>query len=319
MMTDTTSKMEQASNLAHQRISSHTESRTTRLDWRTLMAIAVTVVLWASAFAGIRAGLRAYSPQSVALLRYLTASVVLAIYALATKMPMPHPRDWPGIAVSGFVGFTIYNVALNVGERTIVAGTASLIIASAPVYVALLAVAFLHERLRALAWVGVAVSFVGAAVVAVEPDQGIQLSPSALIVLAAAVAQAIYSVSQKPYLKRYSPLQFTACAIWAGTIFLLIFAPELSKQISVAPVDATLSVVYMGIFPGVIGYVSWSYVLSRIPAARAGSFLFLIPVVAIAIAWLWLGELPALSALIGGVLIFAGIVLVNRRVGQRQR
>ncbi len=268
-------------------------------------------MLWASAFAGIRAGLRSYSPQSVALLRYLTASLVLLIYAVITKMPLPRRRDLPGLALAGFLGFSFYNVALNIGEQSIPAGTASLIIASSPIYVALFATLFLHERMRWVSWLGILISFVGVAVITLEPGAGLQISPSALLVLVAALVQAIYNVSQKPYLRRYTPLQFTACAIWFGTLFLLVFTPDLLHQLPAASMESTLAVIYMGIFPGAIGYLGWSYVFSRVPASRAGSFLYMVPAVAILIAWLWLGELPAPTALLGGALILTGIVLVN--------
>src|SRR5262245_13629979 len=70
-------------------------------------ALLITVLTWASAFAGIRAGLAAYSPTSVALLRYATASLVLAGYALVTRMPLPCWRDWPGLALLGAVGISV--------------------------------------------------------------------------------------------------------------------------------------------------------------------------------------------------------------------
>ncbi len=284
-----------------------------KIDARTAVAILTTVVLWASAFAGIRVGLQSYSPENVALLRYLTASIALGVYALFSKMPLPQGRDLPGLAALGFVGFSFYNVALNAGEEQIPAGTASMIIASAPIFVALLALIFLHERLRLLAWAGIGLSFLGVAVISVERGAGWGVSLSALLVLAAAVSQAIYSVGQKPYLRRYSPLQFTTYAIWTGTFFLLWFGPDLLRQMPAASSASTIAVIYMGIFPGAIGYVSWSYVLSRLPASQAGSFLYLIPAVAIVIAWLWLGEMPDLAAWLGGALILAGVLLVNVR------
>jgi drug/metabolite transporter (DMT)-like permease len=67
----------------------------------------------------------------------------------------------------------------------------------------------------------------------------------------------------------------------------------------------------MGIFPGALGYVCWAYVLSRLPASRAGTFLYLVPAMALFIAWLWLGERPELIALAGGVLIVVGVIVVN--------
>jgi drug/metabolite transporter (DMT)-like permease len=89
--------------------------RFSRLNWQVPLAIGLTITLWASAFAGIRAGLQSYSPQSVALWRYLTASIVLAAYASVTKMPLPQRRDLPGITLACLIGFTLYSVTLNSG------------------------------------------------------------------------------------------------------------------------------------------------------------------------------------------------------------
>lgn len=284
-----------------------------RIDLRNLAAIGVTIFLWASAFAGIRAGLRAYTPEHLALLRYLTASLALAIYAVLTRMPLPRLRDLPGIAPIGIVGVTFYNVALGAGEIGVSAGVASLIVASSPIFVALLATAFLHERLRLWGWLGILVSFTGVAVIALGTGEGLAINSRALFVVAAALAQAVFFVTQKPYLKRYSAFQFTTYALWSATVALVIFSPGLIQQVQRAPLDSTLAVVYMGVFPGALGYASWAYVLARTPASIASSFLYLVPAVAIVIAWVWLGEVPNLAALLGGALVLSGMIVVNTR------
>ena len=126
-----------------------------RRDPRTWSAIVVTLLLWAAAFAGIRAGMRltpvgvpgpdGYGPGEVALLRFGTASLVLAAYAVIARMRLPARRDLPRIALAGVLGITIYHVALNYGEVRVSAGAAALLIAAGPVFTAMMSVAFLRE------------------------------------------------------------------------------------------------------------------------------------------------------------------------------
>ena len=276
------------------------------------IAAGLTVILWASAFAGIRAGLESYSPASVALLRYLVASVILLIYAIVTRMPLPEGKDVPQIALIGFLGFSAYNVALNAGEVAVSAGTASFIVASAPIFMALFAMFFLKEQLTIRGWGGIAISVAGVALISFGTGDNLQLNPPVLLNLAAAIMQAMYSIMQKPLLKTYSPIMLVTYAVWTGTAFLLVFLPGLIREIPEARASATWAVIYMGVLPGAAGYVAWSIALSRLSASVAGSFLYLVPAFAVLIAWFWLGELPAISAIFGGVLIVSGVILVNR-------
>jgi drug/metabolite transporter (DMT)-like permease len=284
---------------------------------RTLLFAIITITVWSSAFPAIRVGLTAFNPFHVALLRYLTASAVLAVYAVITRMPLPRRADLPALALSGLVGFTIYNALLNWGEMIVPSAVASFIIASAPVFIALFATIFLHERLRVFGWLGIGISFIGVTVIAFSSGTGFQLEPHALIIVVAALAQTFYTVRQKPLLKRYTPVQFTAYSIWFGTLFLLVFAPGLPQEIQNAPLNTLVAVVYLGIFPGAIGYITWSVVLSRMPASIAASLLYVVPAIALIIAWLWLGELPLPVAIAGGVLVVIGVITVNTLGRQR--
>jgi drug/metabolite transporter (DMT)-like permease len=282
------------------------------IDLKTGIAIAVTILFWSSAFAAIRAGLTGYNPGQMALFRFLVASVVLAVYAVITRMPLPDWRDLPVLSVMGILGFSIYHSVLNYGEKTVSAGAASFIINLSPLFIALLATVFLRERLNKLGWSGFTISFAGTTLLALGEGKGMHFNAGSVLILICALCISILFVMEKPYLKKYDPFALTTYTIWLGTLFLLVFAPGLLASIRTAPLDATLSVIYMGIFPGAVAYASWSYVLSRIPAAHASSFQYLTTPLAVLIALVWLHEVPSPLSLLGGAITLVGVVLVSQ-------
>ena len=282
-------------------------------DWKAPTAVAVTLLLWASAFAGIKAGLSAYTPGQLALLRFLVGSASMALFARLKGFGLPDRKDIPRIMGVGFLGFTVYHVFLNFGEQTVSAGAASLIVSFTPVMTALLAVFLLGERLRLAGWIGIAVSLAGVALISFGEQGAIALDPGSAMILVSSLGSSLYNVFQKPLLKRYDPVAFTTYAMAAGTLFMLVFLPGLPGAVSRAPLEATLSVAYLGVFPGAIAYSTWTYALSRMPASRLATTLYISPVLAIAVAWLWIGEIPTLLSLFGGAVTLAGVLLTHAK------
>jgi len=283
-----------------------------RIDTRTIIAIGITILLWASSFAAVRVGLQAFTPGHIALFRFLIASVLLAAFTLINRIKLPKLKDIPVIFLLGFLGIAAFHTAQNYGQVTVTAGSAAMIVSSVPIFTAMLATIFLREKLKLWGWLGIFISFLGVYLIALGEREGVKFAPGVIVLLLAAIIAATFFVLQKPYLTRYSALQLVTYMIWAGTLFLLVFTPGLIDEVTNAPIEATIATIFLGIFPSAVAYVTWSYALSRAPASIVASFLYLQPVLAIIIAWIWLNEIPALIAITGGVVTILGVFLVNK-------
>jgi drug/metabolite transporter (DMT)-like permease len=274
--------------------------------------MSAVVVVWGSAFPAIGAAVAVYSPGHLVLLRFLVASTILAAHAVVVRQRLPDRRDVPMLFVAALAGVVGYQTALSYGQRVVSAGAASLLVNTSPIFTVLLAAAFLGERLTRLGWLGVAVSFAGATVVSLAEAGAVRLEPAALLVVFSAAAGSVYTVLQKPFLTRYRPVEYVSYVVWSGTLMLLVFMPGLADAVRHAPMRATGAAVYLGVSPSIAGYALFTYGLSRLPASRVASFMYLIPASALAIAWLWLGEVPTWLTLAGGVVSLLGVVVVNR-------
>jgi drug/metabolite transporter (DMT)-like permease len=283
--------------------------------WAVPFAIGSTIIIWASAFVAIRAGLRGYSPVHLAVLRFVAASALFGIRAVSLGIGTPRKRDWPRVLVTGIVGFTTYTLLVNIGETRVNAGMASFVVNTGPVFTAILAVLFLGERMRGLGWLGLAISMTGAALLAFGAHSRFDFEPYVLVLLAAAIVQATYFALQKPLVNRYGAVTITSWAIWSGTLFLLPFLPSALKASFHAPLTATLAALYLAVFPTVIGYAAWAWVASRGPIGQATAYLYFVPIVATLIGWVALRESPTLLEIIGGLITICGVALVNLRLG----
>lgn len=269
-----------------------------------------------------RAAVVHYEPGHLMLLRFLCASATLGAVAVVSRPRRPTLRDLPILAASGLLGITLCNLGMTYGTRTVTAGSASMLASLGPVFSAILAVLFLQERLRFWGWAGILVSFGGVATIALGEGDGVRLEPGAGLLALGALAQGTSFAVQKSAMGRYGPVELISYTIWIGTLPMLLFTPGLLDTIASAPLDATLGVIYLGVVAGALAQCLWAYALSRIPASRAASFLYLIPGLAVFLGWAYLGEMPSWLALAGGGLTLAGVIVVNtlgRDVAPRSR
>jgi drug/metabolite transporter (DMT)-like permease len=282
--------------------------------WLPIAAAGTTVLLWASAFVGIRAAGESLSPAPLALGRLLIGSVVLGALVAARRETWPSRRDLLPIALCGLLWFGGYNVALNAAEQRVDAGTAALLVNIGPILIAILAGVFLHEGFPRGLVVGSSVAFCGVAVITIPSiDQASAEVWGPLLCVVAAVLYAAGVVIQKPVLARVSALQVTFLACAVGALACLPFAPQLIDEVGQADRSAIGWLVYLGIFPTAIAFTTWAYALARTTAGRLGATSYLVPATSILLAWLLLDEVPPLLAFVGGTLCLVGVAITRRR------
>ena len=273
--------------------------------------IALTVTFWASAYVAIRIGLKGYGPFELALFRYIIASMTMGILAPIVGIRIPKKRDLFYILLTGIIGISVYNMALNYAELTITAGEACFIINTAPLFTLLFSYVFLGETISPRFVFGLLLSFIGVTLIAFRFDQTITFKSGTMLVFIAAVAHAAFFVLQGPLLKKYSPIEVTCYAIWGGSIFMLPFGLGFIEQLFSASFSATTAVIYLGIFPAAVANLCWSSVLKNIPAAQAASFLYVVPAATFCIGFVLIKELPASLSLAGGAIAIAGVAFAN--------
>jgi len=285
---------------------------TPRRDGLILAAAGVAILTWSSSFAAIAYGLQAFTPAELSLFRFLIASAVLVVPVAAGWIKLPPLRDWPAVLALGFIGISVYQLTLGYAMTRTSVGATTVVIALSPGVTTALAALRLGERISRGAIIGLIVAFSGVVLITVGAGRGVRFEPMTLLLLVSVLATSIYFVFQKPLLARNNATGFTVASIFAGTLGLLPFGLHLPEKLAVVSHAQLWSAAYLGIVPTILGYLCWNFALSRAPASKVSSFMYVQPLIASAIAWLWLGQVPTWLTAAGGMLAIAGVVLTVR-------
>ncbi|GMA91817.1 DMT family transporter [Homoserinibacter gongjuensis] len=228
----------------------------------------------------------------------------------------PSRREWLLLAVYGVAWFGAYNVTLNLAEHTLDAGTTAMIVGIGPILIALGAGLMLGEGVPRWLGIGTGVAFAGVVLIGLSASVfggGHVDLVGVLWALASAITYAVGVLAQKPVLRHIPPLQATFLGCVIGMIACLPFAGQLVAEAAVASPSALLGVVYLGVVPTALAFTTWGYALARVPAGQLGISTYVVPPLAILAGWLVFGEVPALLAIVGGVLCLAGVGISRRR------
>lgn len=284
-----------------------------------LCAALPVVVLWAGAFPAIQVAAPALGAVWLSFIRLAVAAIALLAAAPFLGVRPPRAGDLGWIVACGFFGMTAYQVLLNTGEEHVPAGTASMIVAAAPLVSVGVARLLFAERIGLFTALGSAVALAGVALVCLA-RAGASFSTSVAVVVAATVVQGVYHPLQKPLLRTHTGLEVATYSMVAGTIMTLPALLFAGDGLPHASARVWAAAVLLGVFPSALGFVLWGYAVARLPITVSTSLLYLVPPVAVLVAWVWLGSLPTVLELCGGVIVVAGVVLVSRgeRIARRR-
>nr|WP_106781245.1 DMT family transporter [Lysinibacillus timonensis] len=284
------------------------------MNAKALILALITVIVWGSTFAANSVSLRGgYSAGHLILVRFIIASILFIFLASLPKIPfkLPAKEDLWRIILLGFLGISGYHIFATFGHVTVSAGTAGMLIGSGPIFTTLFAIWILKERLGTVGWGGLGFGFLGIILISVGSNDGLGISHGVIFILIAAIATSLFFVFQKPLFEKYTAIELTAYFTWAGTIPFLLFAPGLLETIQTATIEANLTAIYIGIFPTAVAYLTWAIALSLANASSVSSALYLEPVVAIIVAWVWIKDLPSMLSIVGGLVAISGVLIVN--------
>lgn len=282
--------------------------------------LVASMALWGGTWIAGRVLGESLHPMSSAFLRFLSASIFLALMTRRAEGRLPRLalRDLPHALFLGLTGVFAYSHFFFTGLKFVPAGRAALIVACIPVCIAVCSAFLFRERFGPLRVVGTLLSLCGVAVVIADGNplallQG-GMSRGDLLILGCVASWTAYSLGGKAAMKRISPLSAVTWSCILGTLMLLGPAVHagLGADIQHArPVDWTC-VFFLGVLATGLAYFWYYEAIRVIGAARSGIFINLVPVFAIVFGFLLLGEPVHLSLIFGGGMVIAGVWLTNR-------
>ncbi len=278
------------------------------------------VIVWGASFIATKVALRDVSPITVVWLRFGMGVVILGIAVAARRQfAWPKRKEWLYFALLGFLGITFHQWLQSTALLTSRASTTAWIVATTPVFMALLGWLALNEKLGWLQVSGIALATVGVLLV-VSDGNPTTLSfkqfgaPGDILILISSLNWAIFSALSRRGLASHPAARMMFYVMTFGWLFssVLFFARPGLAEIPQLSIDGWLGVSFLGVFCSGLAYIAWYDALQVLPTAQLGAFLYLEPPVAVVVAALILAESITWAALLGGGIILFGVWLVNR-------
>lgn len=284
------------------------------------IALILATVAWGGTFVGVKYALRYLNPLQLLFVRFVPAALAYATsVGLWYRQTLPRmiSADWRSLCLMGLFGVILYHLPLNLGQKLIPAGTASLLMAVNPAFIMLFSVAFLKEQASRTRVLGLVISFLGLVLVMRFPSSGhvdLRYLGGLLISLVGPMSWALYTVISRPLAARYPPLAVTGVATILGAMPILAFlGPSSLSAAANMPWDGWVSVLFLALVSTVVGVSVWVLALQHLEASRVGAFIYLVPFWGVLLSRILLAEPLTPALLAGGAVVIAGVVLVNHQ------
>ena len=284
----------------------------------TDLQLLLMALIWGVNFSVVKYGTSALEPLAYNGIRVALAAVALVVVARVAREAWPRGRDLAAMFALGVVGNGIYQLFFIEGVARTRAGTAALVLAASPAFIALLGRLRGIERVGPRGMLGIALSIGGVALVLFGNAQGGGESSAsllgALLVLCGCVSWAVYTVFLQPYTHRYGGLSLSAVTMIAGAIPLVaVGAPAIARtDLAAVPMSAWGAVLYSGLLALVVAYYLWYRGMRVLGPTRTAMYGNLQPAIALLVAWVTLGEVPTAWQVVGMGMIGAGVLLVRK-------
>lgn len=283
----------------------------------------IAVISWACAFPFIKILLEELTYINLTIMRFTIVCTFLTIFMLLNKkkFPIPKRKEIIPIFLLGFIGIIIYHIGLNYGEQYVSPGAASLIIATIPIFTAILSIIILKEKITSKKITGFFLSLTGVVLISLlgtaETKIQIEYILGAIGVLIAAIVASLYTIAGKKMLEKHSAVYLTFYAILFGSIGLIPFIP-LSNQLLTSQVlkmsyQAWGALLFLGIFSTIIAYYIWYAALKIKNASEISIFLYAIPVLSTILSYFLVDQQVTIYFILGGILVLAGLYIVNTK------
>jgi drug/metabolite transporter (DMT)-like permease len=279
------------------------------------------VIVWGASFIATKVALQDVSPITVVWLRFGMGVVILGI-AVTTRKQFAFPKrnEWLYFALLGFLGIAFHQWLQSTALLTSRASTTAWIVATTPVFMALLGWLVLKEKLSWLQTGGIALATFGVLLVVSDGDPNTISfkqfgAPGDILVLISSVNWAVFSALSRRGLKTHPATRMMFYVMTFGWLFssVLFFSGPGLIEIPQLTFNGWMGVAFLGVFCSGLAYIAWYDALQALPTGQLGAFLYLEPPVAVIVAALILSESATWAALFGGGIILIGVWLVNRK------